>query len=92
MDSLRDDNKEFMKSVKLISKSQQRFRSEKHNGITEEVMKTALSANDDKSKYIYKKVGRKYNQKLLDHAKQSATDTLKTTSKRVIQKNSGSNW
>ena len=53
MDSLRDDNKEFMKNVKLISKSQQRFRSEKHNGITEEVMKMALSANDDKSKYIY---------------------------------------
>ena len=28
----------------------------------------------------------KYNQKLLDHAKQSATDTLKTTSERVTQK------
>ena len=28
----------------------------------------------------------KYNQKLLDHAKQYATDPLKTTSKRVIQK------
>ena len=28
----------------------------------------------------------KYSQKLLDHAKQSATDALKTTSKRVIQK------
>ena len=28
----------------------------------------------------------KYSQKLLDHAKQSATDVLKTTSKRVIQK------
>ena len=28
----------------------------------------------------------KYNQKLLDQAKQSATDALKTTSKRVIQK------
>ena len=28
----------------------------------------------------------KYSQKLLDHAKQSATDAPKTTSKRVIQK------
>ena len=31
-------------------------------------------------------VSGKYSQKLLDHAKQSATDALKTTSKRVIQK------
>ena len=29
-------------------------------------------------------VSDKYSQKLLDHTKQSATDTLKTTSKRVI--------
>ena len=28
----------------------------------------------------------KYSQKLFDHAKQSATDGLKTTSKTVIQK------
>ena len=28
----------------------------------------------------------KYNQKLIDHAKQSATDALKKTSRRVIQK------
>ena len=28
----------------------------------------------------------KYDQKILDHAKQSPTDALKTTSKRVIQK------
>ena len=27
----------------------------------------------------------KYNKKLLDHAKQSATDAFKTASKRVIQ-------
>ena len=36
------------KNNKLISKSQQIFRSEKHNVFTEEVNKTALSANDDK--------------------------------------------
>ena len=34
----------------------------------------------------------KYSQKLIDHAKQSATDALKTASKRVIQKNNRSNW
>ena len=28
----------------------------------------------------------KYRQKLLDHTKESATDALKTTSKKVIQK------
>ena len=33
----------------------------------------------------------KYNQKRLDHAKKSATDALKSSSKRVI-KNSTSNW
>ena len=32
-----------------------------------------------------KNLSSKYSQKLLDHAKQSALDPLKTTSKRVIQ-------
>ena len=32
-----------------------------------------------------KKLSSKYSQKLLDHAKQSATDALKTASKRAIQ-------
>ena len=35
---------------------------------------------------ISKKLSSKYNQKLLDHAKQSPTDALKTSSKRVIKK------
>ena len=35
---------------------------------------------------ISENLSSKYNQKLLDHAKQSATDALKTSSKRVIQK------
>ena len=39
-------------------------------------------------KNISKNVSRKYSQKLLDHAKQSATDTFKTGSKRAIQKTS----
>ena len=38
------------------------------------------------SKNVYKILSGKYSQKLLDHAKQSATDAIKTASKRVIQK------
>ena len=37
-------------------------------------------------KNISKNLSGKYSQKLLDHAKQSATDALKTTSRRAIQK------
>ena len=37
-------------------------------------------------KSISKNLSGKYSQKLLDHAKQSATDAIKTSSKRVIQK------
>ena len=38
------------------------------------------------SKNISKNLSGKYSQKLLDHSKQSATDTFKTASKRAIQK------
>ena len=38
------------------------------------------------SKSIGKNVSRKYRQEFLDQAKQSATDALKTTSKRIIKK------
>ena len=37
-------------------------------------------------KNIIKNVSSKYSQNFLDHAKQSATDALKITSKRAIQK------
>ena len=37
-------------------------------------------------KNVSKYLGGKFSQKVLNHSKQSATDTLKTTSKRVIQK------
>ena len=51
-DSLKEDKrrkiKEFIKNSKLILKTQQRFRSEKHNVFTEEINKIALSSNDDK--------------------------------------------
>ena len=38
------------------------------------------------SKNIYKNLSGKYSLKLLDNAKQSATDALKTASKRPIPK------
>ena len=38
-------------------------------------------------KNISKNLSSKYSQKLFDHTKQYATDTSKTFSKRVIQKN-----
>ena len=40
--------KQFIKNNKLISKTQQRFKSEKHNAFTEEINKITLSSNDDK--------------------------------------------
>ena len=43
-------------------------------------------------KNISKNLNGKYSQKRLDHAKQSAIDALKTTSKIIIKKNSRSNW
>ena len=48
----------------------------------------SFAKNMDKniSKNIRKDLSSKYNQKLLDHAKKSATDAIKTSSKRVIQK------
>ena len=39
-------------------------------------------------KNISKNLSSKYGQKLLDHAKQSATDAIKTSSKRLNQKTS----
>ena len=47
VDSLKEDKKEFMKN-RLILKTQQRFKSERHNVFTEEINKIVLSSNDDK--------------------------------------------
>ena len=44
MDSFRENQKEFRKTIK----SQQKFRSDKHNLLTEEVNKITQCANDDK--------------------------------------------
>ena len=45
-----------------------------------------LSFDRNMSKNISKNLSCKYSQKLLGHDKQSATDALKTASKRAIQK------
>ena len=42
------DDKEFIKSNKLTLKTQQGLKSERHNIFIEEIIKTALSSNDDK--------------------------------------------
>ena len=51
-DSLRENHKGFRKINALILKSQERFRSEKHNVFTEEINKIALTANNYKS-YVF---------------------------------------
>ena len=48
MNRLKKDNKEFIKNNKLILKTQQRFKSERHNAFTKEINKIPLSSNDDK--------------------------------------------
>ena len=44
------------------------------------------SMGKNNGKNIIKNLSVKYSKKFLHHAKQSATDALKTSSKRVIQK------
>ena len=47
VDCLKEDKKEFMKN-RVILKTQQRFKSERHNVFTEETNKIALSSDNDK--------------------------------------------
>ena len=47
LDSLEEDQKEFIKYNNIILKTQQRFRSENHNIFTEKINKTALSLTDN---------------------------------------------
>ena len=44
------------------------------------------------AKNIGKSLSNKCGQKLLDSAKKSTTDAIKTASKRAVRKNSRSNW
>ena len=46
----------------------------------------AKNMGKNTGKNISKNLSYKYIQKLLDHAKKSATEAIKTSSKRVIQK------
>ena len=48
IDSLQENQKEFIKNNKLLLQIQQRFKSESHNVFTEEIRKIALSSCDDK--------------------------------------------
>ena len=46
--SFKKDHKEFIKNNKLIWKTQQRFRNERHDVFTEEINKITLILHDDK--------------------------------------------
>ena len=48
MNKLKENHKVFLKHDILVLKSQQRFKSEARNVFSEELNKTALSANNDK--------------------------------------------
>ena len=48
MDSLKRNHNQFILNNKSILKAQQRFKSGRHNVITEEINKIALRSNDDK--------------------------------------------
>ena len=43
-----ENYKDYLFNNKIISKSQQRFKSDHHNVYTEQINKVALSSNDDK--------------------------------------------
>ena len=45
---IKSSQKKKKKKKKILIKIQHRFKSERHNGITEEVDKIVLSSNDDK--------------------------------------------
>ena len=45
---LKEDHKKILKTNELILKTQQKFKSEKHNIFTEEINKIILISHDDK--------------------------------------------
>ena len=48
INSINKCNLEFIKDNKLMWKTQRRFKSERHNVLTEEINKIDLGSNDDK--------------------------------------------
>ena len=57
VDSLKKYQKELIKYNKSILKTQQGYRSEKHNVSTEEINKIALSSNDDNTIQLIDSIG-----------------------------------
>ena len=57
IECLKKHNKKFIRNNKLILKTQQRFKSERHNVFTEEINQTASSSNDDKRMQSFNSVG-----------------------------------
>ena len=51
--SFKKNHNKFIRNNKSILKTQQRFKSERHNVFTEEINKTALSSNNDKWKQSF---------------------------------------
>ena len=51
-----NDYKDCLLNNKIVLKSQQRFKSERHYVYTEEVNKIALSNNDDKRQQTFDKI------------------------------------
>ena len=48
IDALKNNHKQFIRNNKTILKTQERFKSEKHNVFTEEINNIASSSNYDK--------------------------------------------
>ena len=48
VDRIKENLKEFIRINKSILKTQQRFKSERHNVFTEDINKMSLSSNNDK--------------------------------------------
>ena len=51
-----NDYKDYLLNNKIVLKSQQRFKSERHDIYTEEVNKIALTSNDDKTLQTFDKI------------------------------------
>ena len=69
--------KDSLFNDEVITRSQQRFRSDHHRGNTEEVNKIALSSNDDKRMQTYDKIT----------AYPYGTNVFKVCEKEMLSKN-----
>ena len=60
-----NDYKNCLFNNEILLKSQQRFRSEKHNIYIEEINKIALSSNNDKRLQIFDKITNIHGEQML---------------------------